>query len=196
MAVQNYYIALTYKLYVKDEEDETEAFAEQCDANCPFAFISHLACVLPAFEQKILGLEKGEAFDFTIPCAEGYGEFNEDMMFDVDKKSFEINGKFDSERVYEGNVIPLRDEDGNIHYASIIEVKDKAVTIDLNHPRAGMDLHYVGAVLEKREATNAEVSQMLNILSGDCGCCCEGGCGGGCEGGCSGGDCEGGCCNA
>ena len=57
MAVQNYYIALTYKLYVKDEEDEKEAFAEQCDANRPFTFISHLACVLPAFEQKILGLE-------------------------------------------------------------------------------------------------------------------------------------------
>ena len=116
-------------------------------------------------------------------------------MFDVNKKSFEINGKFDSERVFEGNIIPLRDEDGSIHYASIIEVKDKEVTIDLNHPRAGMDLHYVGTVLEKREATNAEVTQMLNILSGGCGCgCgCEGGCD--CEGGCGGGDCEGGCCN-
>ncbi len=195
MAVQNYYIALTYKLYVKDEEDEKEAFAEKCDANRPFTFISHLACVLPAFEQKILELEKGESFDFTIPCADGYGEFNEDLMFDVDKKSFEINGKFDSERVFEGNIIPLRDEDGSIHYASIIEVKDKEVTIDLNHPRAGMDLHYVGTVLEKREATNAEVTQMLNILSGGCGCgCgCEGGCD--CEGGCGGGDCEGGCCN-
>ena len=56
MAVQNYYIALTYKLYVKDEDDEKEAFAEQCDANRPFTFISHLACVLPAFEQKILEL--------------------------------------------------------------------------------------------------------------------------------------------
>ena len=195
MAIQNYYVTVAYQLYVKDEEDEKEALVEQCDAAHPFQFISHLASVLPAFEKEVLAKEKGEAFDFVIPCAEAYGEFNDEMMFDVDKKIFEINGKFDSERIYEGNVIPLQDEDGSRYHAMVIEVKDKAVTIDLNHPRAGQDLHFVGTVVEKREATNEEVTQMVNVLSGSCGCGCGGNCDGSCgSGGCEGGSCEEGCC--
>ena len=69
------------------------------------------------------------------------------------------------------------------------------MTIDLNHPRAGQDLHFVGTVVEKREATNEEVTQMVNVLSGGCGCGCGENCNGSCgSGGCEGGGCEEGCC--
>jgi FKBP-type peptidyl-prolyl cis-trans isomerase SlyD len=189
--IKNNYITVAYKLYVKGEDDEKESLVEECQEKHPFQFISNLGAALPAFEQQVDGLEKGSSFDFVIPCKDAYGEFEDELMFDVDKKMFELNGKFDSDHVFEGNVIPLQGEDGSRFNAMVIEVKDDAVTIDLNHPRAGQDLHFVGKVCENRPATNEEVTELLNFMSGEHHC---GGCGGNCGGGdCGGGNCGGGC---
>lgn len=193
MAVENNYITVAYKLYVKDEDDKEEELVEECSAEHPFMFISNLGHTLPAFENAIAGLQKDSAFDFVIPCKDAYGEFNDDLMFDVEKKMFEVNGVFDSQRIYDGNIIPLQGEDGSRFYGTVIEVKDDAVTLDLNHPRAGQDLHFVGTVCENRPASNEEITASLNYMSGE-GC---GGCGGCSDGGCSEGGC-GGCggCNS
>lgn len=194
--MQNKYICVAYKLYVKDAEDTEETLIEECSSEHPFQFISGLGEVLPAFEEQVKDMEKGAGFDFTIPCADGYGEYNDELMFDVDKKIFEINGRFDKERIYEGNIIPLQGQDGERFFGVVIEIKDNAVTIDLNHPRAGQDLHYVGTVVESREATNDEITGRLNMMSGEgCGCgCCGGDCGGDCgeghDSGCGCGHCH------
>lgn len=192
MADENNYITVAYKLYVKDEDDKEEELVEECSAEHPFMFISNLGHTLPAFENAIAGLQKDSAFDFVIPCKDAYGEFNDDLMFDVEKKMFEVNGVFDSQRIYDGNIIPLQGEDGSRFYGTVIEVKDDAVTLDLNHPRAGQDLHFVGTVCENRPASNEEITASLNYMSGE-GC---GGCGGCSDGGCSEGGCGGcGSCN-
>lgn len=188
MASENYYITVAYKLYVKDEDEKEEELVEECTAEHPFMFISNLGQTIPAFDTKIAALAKGDSFDFVIPCNDAYGEFNEELMFDVEKKMFEINGVFDSKHIYDGNIIPLQGEDGSRFYGTVIEVKEDAVTLDLNHPRAGQDLHFVGTVCEHRPATNEEITELLNAVASGGGC---GGCGGGC-GNC-GGDCEGGC---
>ncbi len=179
MAVENNYITVAYKLYVKDEDDKDEELVEECSAEHPFMFISNLGHTIPAFENEIAGLQKDSSFDFVIPCKDAYGEFNDELMFDVEKKMFEINGVFDSQHIFEGNIIPLQGEDGSRFHGTVIEVKDDAVTLDLNHPRAGQDLHFVGTVCENRPATNEEITATLNFMSGE-------GCGGGCGscGGC------------
>lgn len=190
MALDNRYITASYKMYTKDDDEEEEYLMEETNDQHPFQFISKLGMVLPKFEEAIAGLAKGENFDFVIPCEDAYGEFNEELMFDVEKSIFMIDGKFDSEHIFEGNVVPMRGEDGSVFNTTIIEIKDDAVTIDLNHPRAGQDLHFVGTVTENREASNEEVSEVLNMMSGGCGGCgghCGGNCGGDCEGGCEGG---------
>lgn len=194
--MENKYICVSYKLYVKDVEDNEEELIEECSSDHPFQFISGLGEVIPAFEQNVSNLSKGDTFDFIIPCNEGYGEYNDELMFDVDKKVFEINGRFDKERIYEGNIIPLQGQDGERFFGVVIEVKENAVTIDLNHPRAGQDLHYIGIIVENREATNDELTGRLNMMSSEgCNCgCCGGGCSGSCndenESGCGCGHCH------
>ncbi len=192
MAVENKYITVAYKLYTKEDDEEVETLVEQCNEEHPFQFISKLGVVLPAFEEGVANVEKGGAFDFVIPCKDAYGEFNEELMFDVEKSIFMIDGKFDDKHIFDGNIVPMRGEDGSVFNATIIEVKEDAVTLDLNHPRAGQDLHFVGTVVENRVATNEEVSELLNMMSGGCGGHCGGGCGGNCGGSC-GGDCGGDC---
>jgi FKBP-type peptidyl-prolyl cis-trans isomerase SlyD len=39
----------------------------------------------------------------------------------------------------------------------VIEVGEKNVTMDFNHPLAGYDLHFSGSILEVREATAEEL---------------------------------------
>lgn len=183
MAVKNNYITVSYKLYVSDGEDIKDDLVEECSVEHPFQFISKLGCVLPAFEEEIDPLKAGDSFDFVIPCEKAYGEFDEKLMFDVPKNIFMIDGKFDSEHIFEGNIIPLQGEDGSRFNGVVIEVKENEVTIDLNHPRAGQDLHFVGTVVTHREATNDEVTGMINMLSGEgCGCGCH--CGDDCDCGC------------
>ena len=181
MAEKSKYITVAYKLYVSDDEDIKDDLVEECNAEHPFMFISGLSSVLPAFEKQILPLSAGDKFDFVIPCAEAYGDFEDQLMFDVPKSTFEIDGKFDTEHIFEGNVIPLQAEDGQRFNGIVIEIKDDAVTIDLNHPRAGQDLHFVGSVVAHRDATDDEVTGMVRMLSGEgCGCGCH----------CGGDDCE------
>ena len=91
MANENYYMTVAYKLYVKDEDEEKEELVEECTAEHPFMFISSLGQTLPAFEDAVGVLEKGQTFDFVIPCKDAYGEFKDELMFDVEKKMFEVN---------------------------------------------------------------------------------------------------------
>ena len=99
---------------------------------------------------------------------------------------FVVNGKFDVENIYPGAFITLTNSDDRRIMARVDKVEDDGVTVDANHPLAGLSLQFTGTVLENREATTAEIQSMLNHMGG-----CEG-CGGGCgEGGCGEGGCGG-----
>ena len=112
------------------------------------------------------------------------------------KNIFEIDGKFDSERIKEGNIVPLMTGDGQRVNASVVEIKPDVVVVDLNHPLAGADLIFEGEVIESRPATNEEIQELVKMMSGEgCGCGCDS-CGdGGCNGGCDDHECGGGCCH-
>lgn len=183
--VENKYITLAYKLYTI--ENGEKEFTEEAPAEHPFQFISGLGLTLESFENQVKDLNKGDKFDFTIKAEEAYGEYDEEHVIDLPKNIFEIEGKFDSERVVEGAVIPLMTSEGQRINGSVVEVKDDVVVMDMNHPLAGCDLNFVGEVTENRPATNDELAEMARMMSG-------GGCSGGCNGGCDCGDCGDGCC--
>ena len=184
--VENKYITVAYKLYTM-EDGEKELF-EEAKAEHPFQFISGLGTTLEDFENQITALSKGDKFDFTIPADKAYGQYDEQHVIDLPKNIFEIDGKFDSERVVEGAVIPLMTSEGQRINGSVVEVKDDVVVMDMNHPLAGCDLNFVGEITENRPATNDELSEMARMMSG-------GGCSGGCGGGCNCGDCSSECCS-
>lgn len=170
---KNKYIAVSYKLYATDNEKE---LIEEAPVDKPFQFISGLGIALPAFESKMLAMATGDTFDFTLSKGDAYGDYDIKRVLDLDKKMFEINGRFDSEQIYEGAVVPLVNADGNHFNGTVLEIKDDKVTMDLNHPLAGKDLHFVGTLVENRDASKDEVEGMVNMLNyhGGCGCGCEG----------------------
>lgn len=157
--MENKYITVAYKLYVMQDGQKT--LVEEATVEHPFQFISGLGTTLERFETEITALKKGDKFEFVIPTAEAYGEYMPEGVRTVSKDMFTIDGVFDEERIFPGAVIPLQDNEGHHFYATVSEVTNDTVTVDLNHPHAGKDLTFEGEVVESRTATNEEIQEMV-----------------------------------
>lgn len=182
MEQKNMYMAIAYKMYTTNNEETT--IEEETDKDRPFQFITGFGLAMPAFEEKVATLATGDTFDFALTADEAFGAHYPDRIVSLDRDMFTVDGRFDHEHIYLDAMVPLKNEDGNVFMARVLEIGDDKVTMDLNHPLAGKDLHFTGTVLESREATNEEIQNLVNHLNG--GGCCGGGCGGdgGCGGGC------------
>ena len=179
--IENKYVTVSYELFTKDEEGKIE-LVEKAPVEHPFQFITGMGVTLEAFENNVANLNEGETFDFTIGVEDAYGPYVEEHVIELDKDIFTIDGHFDSNTVYPGNVIPLVNEDGNRFQGLVLEVSDTKVKIDLNDQLAGKELRFKGQVVTSRPATEAEMKEMLAMMGGEegCGGSCEG-CGGGCS---------------
>lgn len=177
-----------YELYVDGELEGEQELMEKATTEEPLKFIYGVGMMLPKFEESLFGLQVGDKFDFKIDSEDAYGLYDDESVLDLERTIFEIDGKLDEEMIFEGNVVPLMDNDGNKVNAQVVTITDTHVTVDLNHPLAGENLHFKGSVLEVRDATEKE----LTSLSGGCGCGCdENSCG---DGNCGEGKCnDGGC---
>lgn len=194
----NMFVAVSYTLYTVDGEKKEKI--EEAPASKPFEFITGFGVTLDEFEKQIAQLDKGADFEFQLSKEQAYGDFEQERVLDLDRSIFQINGHFDHENIFEGAVVPLQNEDGNRFYGRVLEIGADKVKMDLNHPLAGKTLCFSGKVIDKREATNQEIQNLVNFLSGEhscgCGCGCDD-CGGGCdhdhhhhEGGCGCGHCH------
>lgn len=180
-------IAVAYELH--DAAAADNSLIEKTEEGRPFVFLTSCGMVLDDFEKAIAPLAKGESFDFTLAPDRAYGEYVDERVVDLDKQLFFIDGKFDSDHIQVGSVVPLQNDNGDRFMGSVVEIGDDKVSIDLNHPLAGKSLHFTGSVLENRPATDEELQQLEQMMSGGCGGGCDDcqGCGGG-EGHCGGGE--------
>jgi FKBP-type peptidyl-prolyl cis-trans isomerase SlyD len=180
-------VKATYELYINGEGGKEELM-EKATEETPLVWCHGEGMMLPAFEKAMEGKEAGEHFDFVLKAADAYGEYIPEGLMELDKKLFfNGDGEFDSERVYVGAIVPMNTVDGQVVKAQVCEITDDKVTIDLNHPYAGEDLHFKGTILEIRDVTEGELEAIRHPRHG----CCGGGChkkkGEGC------GDCGDGC---
>ena len=176
-----------YELYVDADVDGELELMEKATSEQPLSFIYGVGMMLPKFEENLFGMQTGDKFDFIIDIDDAYGQYDDESVLDLDRAIFEIDGKLDEEMIFEGNVVPLMDNEGNRVNAQVVSVDELHVKVDLNHPLAGENLHFKGTVLEVREATEKELAALTGGGCGSgCGCgsgessCDTGGCGSGC----------------
>ncbi|MFQ3575542.1 MAG: peptidylprolyl isomerase [Cytophagales bacterium] len=150
---KNKVVSLSYELYVNSE------LADKSDSENPLLFLFGVGSMIPGFEDKLDGLSSGDSFDFLVSPEDGYGERDEEEVIALPLDNFKQNGKIDTEIISVGNVLPLMDADGNRFDALVLEVdeEENKLTVDFNHPLAGEELHFVGKVLEVRNATQEEL---------------------------------------
>jgi len=189
-------MAVSYKLYI--DGDNGKEMIEEAPASKPFQFISGFGYALDAFEDKVTQTPEGDDFTLTLTKEQAYGEYLQELVLDLDREMFVVNGRFDSDHIFVDAVIPLQNEEGQRFNGRVVEIGTDKVKVDLNHPLAGETLHFEGKVLMNQEATKAEIDQMIKHMTGGCGGCgggCHhGDCGGGCHHGDCGGDCDKGSC--
>ena len=177
---ENKLVILQYKLSVKTENGELELM-EETTPEQPLQYFHGMGMMLPKFEENLEGLGEGDKFEFMIPVADAYGEYEEENVIELPKNIFMIDGKFDDEKVFPGAIVPLMDNEGNRINAEIVEVKAEVVKVDLNHPLAGEDLYFSGRIISVTQPTEEVLHAMMHHGCGG-GCSCDS-CG---EGGCSG----------
>lgn len=143
--------------------------------------------VLPALLNALEGKTVGDTFDTVIEPKDAFGEFNEKLLMTLERELFERDGKFDSEHVHNGAIITMMTAEGYPVQGLVLNVGEKNVQVDFNHPLAGKTVHFKGEILTVRDATEQELHPSCGGRCSGCSGCGDGGhdhnCGG-CGDGC------------
>jgi len=109
----------------------------------PLEFEVGAGQVIKGFDEAVIGMEKDEEKKVTIKPEEGYGQRNPELMKDIPKESFPQD-----QEISPGMIFMIKVQDGRQFPAVISEIKEDAVTIDLNPPLAGKTLIFEIKLLE------------------------------------------------
>ncbi len=143
-AEKGHQVSVNYKLYVDDPSGE---LVEETTIENPYKFVLGSGEQFEAFDKHIIGLEKGDSFSFSVDAEDAFGKFDEDAVADVDKETFEHDGKIDESIFEMYNILPMKDDDGNDYSGVIIAIAEDVVTLDFNHPLAGENIWFDGVVV-------------------------------------------------
>ncbi len=131
----------------------TNAEGEKLDQSQgePLVYLHGAGNIIPGLEKALLGKTVGEKFTVTVPAAEGYGEYNVDLVQEVPAKMFQ-----GVENIQPGMQFQAQTEDG-IQIVTVKAVEGENVVVDANFPLAGQDLTFDVEIVEIREATQEEL---------------------------------------
>lgn len=118
--------------------------------------------VIKGFEDAVIGMKKGDKKTVKISKEEGYGVRDEKLVSEIPKNQLgDLSKKVD---LKPGVSFQLKDQMGNVALATVAEVKDDSIVLDLNHPLAGKDLTFDIEVVEVMEAKGKDEHE-------SCECC-------------------------
>src|SRR5688500_1139125 len=126
----------TVRIHYTGKLDDGTVF-DSSDGREPLEFTVGKQEVIPGFENAVVGMKPGETRTTTIVPDEGYGDYQDDMVFEVERSRLPSDLAPDI-----GTELRVRTPDDNMIPVVIIDVNDDKVTIDANHPLAGRDLTF------------------------------------------------------
>lgn len=105
----------------------------------------------PQVEQALEGLGVDAKMEVELTADEAYGRYDPDLAMtvpasEIPEQARQVGARLEGES-----------PDGGSLDFTVTAVEDDAVTVEGNHPLAGLDLRFVLEVLDIREATEAEL---------------------------------------
>ncbi|EPF71455.1 FKBP-type peptidyl-prolyl cis-trans isomerase [Acinetobacter rudis] len=117
----------------------------------PLAYLHGAGNIIPGLEKALLGKKVGEKFTVNVPAAEGYGEYNPDLVQEVPKQMFQ-----GVENIEPGMQFQAQSDDG-VQIVTVKAVEAENIIVDANFPLAGQDLTFQVEIVEVRDASAEEL---------------------------------------
>ena len=103
----------------------------------PLEFTVGAGQMIPGFEDAVRGMKVGETKTVTIPADEAYGQWDPQLVIEVDKSQFPED--IDPEI---GDELYVTLQNGNVAKIKVVDLSETTVTIDANPELAGKDLTF------------------------------------------------------
>ena len=117
-----------------------------------FAYLHGAHNIIPGLESALSGKTAGDEVVVSVSPAEGYGERNDSMIQSVPRDMF------DSEQeIQVGMQFHAQSPEGEMIVVTVTDVADDDITVDGNHPLAGVNLNFGVKVVDVREASQEEI---------------------------------------
>ena len=143
--------------YTLREADAKGDIIESTQGGEPLGYIQGVGMMIPEFEKNLSGKMAGDKFAFGIKAENAYGQYDDQAISEIPKAAFNLGDEDPNDIFVEGEMLPLEDENGNPMHGIITKVSPETVTIDFNHPMAGIDLFFSGHIDGVRAATQQEL---------------------------------------
>lgn len=139
-------VSIHYKL-TDDKGDILDQSQDQ-----PLSYIHGIGSLIPGLEKELAGKAAGDKVLATVPPEEGYGPVMPQLIQKLPRSTFQ-----GTDTIEIGMEFQASNENGETMVVRVQEVGDEEVTINGNHPLAGMTLNFDVEVVEVREATSEEL---------------------------------------
>lgn len=144
----NLVVSMHYKL-----TDDNGNVLDSSEGSKPLAYLHGAGNIIPGLEKALVGKVEGDSLQVRIEPSEGYGEVMPDLIQTVKREVFQ-----GVKSVEVGMVFEAKTQDGSGQRIVVKKVDGDEVTIDANHPLAGVMLNFDIEIVGVREATKEEVA--------------------------------------
>ena len=129
-------VSMDYTL--KDDDGEVLDSSEE---DGPLTYLHGHGEIIPGLERALEGREVGYSANITVSPEDGYGEHDPEKVFLESSESLGME-------VEEGDILEAEMDGGVTMELVVLEVCEEGITLDGNHPLAGMDLNFEIQLLE------------------------------------------------
>ncbi len=169
------YVAIDYTLTLESGQEIDKSPEGQ-----PLGFITGTGQIIPGLEKALMGRIAGDSAKVVVEPEDAYGPVKDDLFQEVPSSQFPSDVD-----VKPGMAFEAQGPSGPF-MITIAKINDNdTVTVDLNHPMAGKQLHFDVNVVEVREPAAEELAKAAASFSSGCGCGSEDtdtdACGSGCN---------------
>lgn len=130
--------------------DDQGAVLDSSDGKDPLLYIQGIGNLIPGMEEGLEGKRKGDKLEIKVSPEKGYGERNDTLIQKVPRSAF------GDQDVRPGMQFQAQTNSG-AQVVTITEVGLENVTVDGNHPLAGVALNFQVEVMDVRSATAEEL---------------------------------------
>lgn len=135
----------------------------------PMHYLHGAHNIVAGLEKALDGKSTGDNLSVTVEPAEGYGEYNPELIQALPKDMFT-----GVDTIEVGMEFHAQTPDGGMQIIEVKSIDGDTVTVDGNHPMAGQTLHFDVEVTDVRKATADELEHGHVHSASDC--CATGEC--------------------